>query len=301
MRADLHSHTTCSDGEFTPLALVTRAVAAGVTHLAVTDHDTIAGLTAAGAAGRQAGVEIIPGIEITTRLNSRECHVLGHHLLPGAPGLADWCDRRRRDRHDRLREMTARLTSKGIVVDFEEVEREAAGATPGRPHLARVLVRRGYVRTFQEAFDRYLEPGKSGYVDRARPEAAEVIALVRAAGGTTSLAHPGVNRVSRAELGALAQLGLDAVEAYHPDHPPQQAGDIARWAKDLKLFVTGGSDFHGVHTTSVELGARTTPKDSFEGLSQLASTRQGSERLAAARDQWARATTAVPRLPGMPV
>ncbi len=290
VRADLHAHTRCSDGELEPAALVARAAGAGVTHLAVTDHDTVAGLVAAAGAGLGARLTVIPGIEVTAALHGREIHVLGHHLLPAAPGLAQWCADRRLERRERLREMTARLVAQGLRLDFDAIERESGDANLGRPHLARAIVQGGYARSFQEAFDRYLTSGKSGYVERPRPQAGTAIDLIRHAGGTTSIAHPGINRVSRAELRQLADLGLDAAEAYHPDHPPQQAGDIARWARDCGLEVTGGSDFHGATNASVELGAQITPQASYEVLLARAMDRRQSPDLAVARNEWSRVT-----------
>jgi len=286
MRADFHSHTTHSDGELTPTALVKRAASVGVTHLAITDHDTISALLEATRAGRLEGVHVVPGIEVTTHLHGRECHLLGHHFLPTAPGLADWCAARREERHDRMRQMVDRLLQDGVPVSFDEVEREAAGATLGRPHLARVLVKHRYATSFQDAFDRLLSKGRSGYVERPRPDMPAAIALIRGAGGTASLAHPGVNKVSKAELRHLAELGVDAVEAYHPDHPPQQAGQIASWARELGIQVTGGSDFHGVRTGSVELGAEVTTPQAYEWLRARAEERQSTAELRAARGAW---------------
>jgi predicted metal-dependent phosphoesterase TrpH len=275
MRADLHSHTLCSDGELSPEALVRRAGSVGVTHLAVTDHDGISGIADAVRAGPAAGVEVIPGIEVTAQLHGREVHVLGHFLDLSRPGLEEWCAARKSERRDRLRAMAEKLGGAGMRVDFEEIAREAGEATLGRPHLARALVQGGYAHSIADAFKRFLSVGGPGYVDRPRPGSTEVIAMLREAGGTSSLAHPGLNKVSRAELRQLAEAGLDAVEADHPDHPPSQAGDIARWAKDLGIYVTGGSDFHGARTGSVELGAKTTRPEAFAALQKRAAERCG--------------------------
>jgi predicted metal-dependent phosphoesterase TrpH len=277
MRADLHSHTLCSDGELSPEALVRRAAGAGVTHLAITDHDGVAGVDEASRAGAVMGVEIVAGIEVTAQLHGRECHVLGHFLDLTRPGLAAWCVARKDERQDRLRAMAAKLTAGGVHIDFDALVREAGDATLGRPHLARALVSGGYAHSVADAFSRFLGVGGPGYVDRPRPEATEVIALLREAGGTSSLAHPGLNKVSRAELRQLADAGLDAVEADHPDHPPSQAGDIARWAKDVGIQVTGGSDFHGARTGSVELGARTTRPEAFAVLRERALGRRRTD------------------------
>jgi hypothetical protein len=258
----------------------------GVSLLAVTDHDAVSGLLLAAQAARGTDVRLIAGIEITAQLHGREIHILGHNILPDAPGLRDWCSARKDERRTRLLEMTARLAASGVVVDFAEVEKEAAGATLGRPHLARVLMREGHVGSMREAFDRYLTTGRQGYVERPKPEAGVVIQLIHEAGGTASLAHPTVNKVSKAELTHLVSLGLDAVEAYHPDHPPAQAGTLARWAQDLRILVTGGSDFHGATTGDVELGGFTTPAASYDRLAELAASRQELPALTAARESW---------------
>lgn len=293
LRIDLHCHTTHSDGELTPEVLVKRALSVGVSHLAVTDHDAVSGLMSCAAAARGTEITILGGIEVTSQLNGREIHVLGHNILPDAPGLRAWCDARREERRTRLMEMTERLVKQGIDIDFADVEKEAAGATLGRPHLARVLLRQGHVASMREAFDRYLTSGRHGYVERPKPDVEEVVRLVREAGGTTSLAHPIVNKVSKAELSHLVSVGLDAVEARHPDHPPALAGQVARWAKDLAISATGGSDFHGAITGTVELGAFVTPPADYDRLLALAVERQSAPALASALKSWRQVASGV--------
>lgn len=286
IRVDFHSHSTASDGRLAPAVLVVRAAAAGVTHLSLTDHDSVAGLLEAAGAARLAGLALVPGIEITATFNGREIHVLGHFLLPGAPGLAAWCGERGGERSDRMRAMVERLAAAGIRVAWADVVAEAAGGTLARPHLARTLVNYGYAAGLQEAFDRYLSPGTPGFVDRPRPTAAEACALVRAAGGTSSIAHPGPNRISRHELADLATQGLDAVEADHGQHPPTQREAYTRWGAAVGLASTGGSDFHSEPPTHGELGTHTTSPADFEVLAARAHERQRDPLLAAALASW---------------
>ena len=264
---DLHSHTTASDGEHAPAELLRRAAAAGVKTLAVTDHDTVQGLAAAQAAASAHGVRLVPGIEISADLNGREIHVLGHFLDPASPHLLGLQTVMKKERRTRMERMVAQLAATGIAVTMEAVLAVAGEASIGRPHLARVLVQRGAAVSVKDAFDRFLGFGKPGYVERQRMSAGEAIELCRIAGGTATIAHPGVSKVSRAELGALAELGLAGVEANHADHVPSQAAAYARWAAELGLVATAGSDYHG-ETVSPgrKLGERSMTQTALDAL-----------------------------------
>ena len=246
---DLHSHTTASDGELSPEELLARARSAGVTTLAVTDHDTVKGLARAQAAATAEGVRLVPGIEVSTESEGREVHILGHFVDPAEPGLASFSDRLRDERAERMARMVQRMNQLGFPVTLEEVERIAAGAHLGRPHLALALVARGYVTSTREAFDRFLGDGKPGYVDRFRVSAEEAIAMLHRAGGTATLAHPGSSKVSSFTLERLAKAGLDGMEIFHPDHVPSQREAFLRQADALGLVPTAGSDFHGPRVT----------------------------------------------------
>jgi predicted metal-dependent phosphoesterase TrpH len=273
VRIDLHSHSRHSDGVLTPEALARRAHGQGVTTLALTDHDTVSGVREARATAPE-GLEIVAGLEITTELHGREIHLLGHFVDVDAPALVRFCAEARGERATRIERMVAKLQQAGIKIDLAHVLEEADGATLARPHLARTLLRYGYVESLQQAFDRYLCAGMPGYVGRAQPTMEEAIAIVRAAGGTTSIAHPGVNKISRQELTHLATLGLDAVEANHPDHPPSQADAYARWAAERGMTITGGSDFHADGPDSHgPPGSFLTPPEAFERLRSLAGSR----------------------------
>jgi predicted metal-dependent phosphoesterase TrpH len=246
---DLHSHTTASDGEHSPEDLLARARKCGVQTLAVTDHDTVKGLARARVAADAQGIRLVPGIEVSAIAEGREIHVLGHFVDPEEPGLASYSVRLGDERSERMGRMVERMNGLGFPVTFEEVERIAAGAHLGRPHLALALLARGYVTSSREAFDRFLGDGKPGWVDRLRVTAEEAITMLHGAGGTASIAHPGSSKVSGYTLERLAKAGLDGLEVFHPDHVPSQRDAFLRQADALGLVPTAGSDYHGPRVT----------------------------------------------------
>ncbi|WP_165898128.1 PHP domain-containing protein [Tumebacillus sp. BK434] len=241
--ADLHAHTTASDGTFTPRQLVELAKQNGLAAVAVTDHDTTDGLAAAWAAGRELGVDVVPGIELSTTFEGREVHVLGYYYDPEHEELRDLTARMREDRLNRLDKMIGRLQDAGVSINKQEVLEEAQGAV-GRPHIARVLIKKGYVRDIPEAFEQYLGSGKIGYVERLKVSPAEAVPLILRAGGVPVIAHPGL--VGKDYLfDTLVPLGLVGLEAHHPDHPAEQRKHYEQLARHHGLLATGGSDFHG--------------------------------------------------------
>jgi len=267
MAIDLHSHTTCSDGEHSPEALLALARTAGLTWLAVTDHDTVAGLQRAAAAAEAEGLGFVPGIEISATAAGREVHVLGHFVDASEPGLAQFSGRLRVERAARMQRMVQRMGELGFPVTFEEVESLGGGAHLGRPHLALALLNRGYVSSTKEAFDRFLADGRPGHVDRFRVSAEEAIQLLHTAGGTATLAHPGPSHVATPTLEALTRRGLDGLEVFHVDHVPSQREALLRTANELGLIPTGGSDYHGARVSpGRKLGLSTTPPEAFARL-----------------------------------
>jgi 3',5'-nucleoside bisphosphate phosphatase len=271
---DLHSHTTASDGEHSPEDLLTRARVAGVTTLAVTDHDTVKGLARAQVAADARGVRLVPGIEVSTEAEGREVHVLGHFVDPTEPGLASFSDRLGTERAERMGRMVERMNQLGFPVTFEEVERIAAGAHLGRPHLALALLGRGYVTSTREAFDRFIGDGKPGWVDRFRLPAEDAIAMLHLAGGTATIAHPGSSKVSSFTLERLTKAGLDGLEIFHPDHVPSQREAFLRQADALGLVPTAGSDYHGPRVTpDRSLGMVSLDPKYFARLEERASAR----------------------------
>jgi 3',5'-nucleoside bisphosphate phosphatase len=264
---DLHSHTTASDGEHSPETLLALARAAGVTVLAVTDHDTVAGLERAGVAADVEGLGFVPGIEISATAAGREVHILGHFVEAKETGLARYSDRLRKERALRMGRMVQRMGELGFPVTVEEVERIGGGAHLGRPHLALALLNRGHVSSTKEAFDRFLGDGRPGNVDRFRVSAEEAIALLHAAGGTATLAHPGPSKVAPPTLEALTRAGLDGLEAFHVDHVPSQREAFLRTADALGLIPTGGSDYHGARVSPGRRpGGSSTPPEAFARL-----------------------------------
>lgn len=260
---DLHSHTTESDGTFTPAELVAAAAGAGLEALAITDHDNFFGYDMAAPLAKEARLPLICGIELSTKMpvngTRRTVHLLGYFLnCDPAPGFRDWLKNLHASRKDRNRRLADRLQSMGIDIRLEEVE--AMGRTmAGRPHFARLLVAKGYVPHYRAAFDMYLDESASAYVDRDEPAFEEGIRLIADAGGISSLAHPvrlGVTdrHVEDTLVGTMRDCGLDAIEAFHSDHHEADTQRYLALAGKYGLQVTGGSDFHGENKPNVRLG-----------------------------------------------
>ena len=269
---DLHSHTLHSDGDRSPAQLFSEASAAGVTVLAVTDHDTVFGLDECRVASETTGVRLVPGIELSCDLHGREVHVLGHFIDPQSPALERLATGMLEERRERMERMVNLARSMGFSgVTMERVVAVSGGENLGRPHLARVLVDCGHVESIKDAFDQYLRTGAALWVDRRRLAVEEAVRLVHDAGGTASIAHPGANRISQQELRTMAGLGLDGVEVWHPEHPPNQAEAYSRWAQELSLSMTAGSDYHGPGVQpDRKLGDRTLPAELFAALEERA-------------------------------
>jgi predicted metal-dependent phosphoesterase TrpH len=244
-RVDLHLHTTYSDGTQTPEALVADAAARGVALIAITDHDEIGGIAPAQAVGVALGVRVLSGVEINTEVGREHIHILGYGFPTDAPALREGLGTLRAARVERLRTMLGRLAALGYPLDEARVLAIAGHGSVGRPHLARALLEAGYVTDVRMAFDRLIGNRGPAYVPRTayRPEAA--IALIHQAGGLASLAHPGKLGDPVRIINTLKEAGLDALEAYHSDHPPAVTARMLRYAGNFSLLVTGGSDSHG--------------------------------------------------------
>jgi hypothetical protein len=270
---DLHSHTTASDGQHSPAELVALAASAGVTALAVTDHDTVAGLAEAAEAAEAHGVELVPGIELSAFVLKREVHILGHFLRPDFPELASYGARLRVEREQRMERMVEQLRRLGFPVRMEDVRAVSGSAQLGRPHLARVLVDRGWCVDMKEAFDRFLGAGRAAWVERFKLDGEDAIRLIHRAGGTATVAHPGSSKLERHELRMLAKAGLDGLEALHADHNPSVQEKFLKFAREFDLVPTGGSDFHGEQVTPGKRpGDSTTPPENFAKLRARASS-----------------------------
>ena len=248
MIVDLHTHSTASDGQYTPLQLVRLAKEHGIEALALTDHDTLDGLDEAVCAGEAAGLRILRGVELGAK-EYRSLHILGYGFASNPPELRELCSWMKRGRDERKYRIIDFLKEKGVGVTLEEVEEIAGGDIIARPHFAQALVRRGNVETTREAFDRYLDTAEYQRIERAKPSARTCIETIRKAGGKVSLAHPyqiGLADDMLEELvRQLTGYGLDAIECYYPKHTSEQQAFYLRLAERYGLHVTGGSDFHG--------------------------------------------------------
>lgn len=257
-RLDLHLHTTHSDGSLPPAEVLALAQKAGVTALAITDHDITTGLPEAMEAGARLGIEIIPGVEISSRFGDNELHILGYFLEWRDPVLNQRLAGLRASRHDRNPRIIERLRALGHDITYDEVRELAGTESVGRPHIARVLMDKGYVTSAKEAFDRFLAQGKPAYVSRELPEPAEAIAWIRAARGVPVLAHPLWAKKDGEGLYQLCEKlkaeGLGGMEVHYSTHNPRQTADLLDIARRLDLLVTGGSDFHGLTKPDIEVG-----------------------------------------------
>jgi 3',5'-nucleoside bisphosphate phosphatase len=265
-RVDLHVHSTASDGSASPAEVVAHAARAGLRAVALTDHDSLAGLPEALAEGGRLGVRVICGCEFSVAAPWGEMHVLGYFLPLEAEPLEGFLVRCRADRERRGSDMVARLNRLGVGIGFEQVQVEARGGAVGRPHLARALLKAGLVRTVQEAFDRYIGWGRPGFVPKALPTFQQVASLVRRAGGVVSAAHLR-ERATRELLAGLKAEGLVAVETRHPVHDPELRARLTDLA--LELGRTGGSDWHGDDpnlTPAGRLGGQEVPAEWLDVL-----------------------------------
>ncbi len=247
---DLHAHTTASDGDHSPTELVERAARLGLAAIAVTDHDTTAGVAEAEAAGSRLGVEILPGIELSAEVERGQCHILGLGIDPKnsllLERLCEVVDRRNSRNARIVRKMRDEL---GFDVSLDEVEAEAGGAVVARPHFARVLLRKGIVGSMQEAFDIYLGKGGKAYLDRERLSQREAIELIHGAGGLAVLAHPKNLKLdpesTAVQIEQMGEMGLDGFEARYNLHRPEDTERFLALADRLGMATAGGSDFHG--------------------------------------------------------
>lgn len=257
---DLHTHSTASDGTLSPTELVRAAKEAGLAAVALTDHDTVYGLPEAMAAGRECGIEVIPGCELSVSSNRGMMHIVGLWVDPYAPHLAEAFDKLVHARHIRNERIVEKLSQLGISITLDEVRRLAPG-TVGRPHFARVLVDRGVVGDLDEAFDKYIGKNGKAYVPKVKISARQGIKMLKEAGATTVLAHPCLLGVDDEELEGillrLKEFGLDAMEVYYTSHSPEVTACYRKLARKLDLAASGGSDFHGEVKPDIRLGRGT--------------------------------------------
>jgi hypothetical protein len=265
---DLHLHSTASDGRLSPTDLVDTVAAAGVRVMAVTDHDTTAGVDEVRTRAAHHRIDVVPGIEITAVEEGRDIHVLGYFLEPGDARLEAFLRSQRASRVTRVEEIAARLDMLGMPIDLETVLAEVpqgSGRAVGRPQVARAMIRAGYVADVQEAFTRWLATDCPAFVPRQGPPPERVIDIVHELGGVASLAHPGRTQIDD-RIDGLRRAGLDALEAFHSDHTPVEQLRYARLALHTGMLLTGGSDFHADPNRPVRPASATLPEEHWPAL-----------------------------------
>ena len=258
---DLHLHSTASDGRCTPRELVDRARAAGVSVMAVTDHDTVAAVAEVGTYAASTGLTAITGIEITAVEDQRDVHMLAYFFDPDNETLDAFLAAQRAIRVARVQAIGDRLAALGMPVDLSGVLADAGAGSSrsiGRPKVARAMIEAGYVADTREAFDKWLARGCPAFIARAGAPPEEVMTIVHRAGGLVSLAHPGRTQIDT-RLEALRAAGLDALEVYHSDHDASAVAHYSDVARRLGLLATGGSDFHGDPVYGLEPGSSSLP------------------------------------------
>ncbi|MCR4436204.1 MAG: PHP domain-containing protein [Clostridiales bacterium] len=254
---DLHTHTTASDGSMNPGALVRHARAKGLAAIAVTDHDTVDGIEEALEEGEKLGIEVVPGLEISVDYKP-EMHILGYFFNNTYKNIRGTLNRLKRSREVRNPKIIGKLNELGFCISLDEVKAEAKGEIVGRPHIAKVLMDKGYVKSIEEAFDKYLSSGKPAYFKKEKLTPEEGIRKIIEAGGIPALAHPIYLNLSLSQLddllGRLKQAGLKGIEAYYVDNTKDETGNFLRLAMKHELLATGGSDFHGSFKPDIEIG-----------------------------------------------
>lgn len=277
---DLHTHSTVSDGSDPPGRIPELAAAAGCSAVALTDHDRLDGIAEAARSAARAGVELVPGCELSCAWSPGTMHLLVYFVEPGHGPLQRELVQLQADRDDRNRGLFQRLDELGLPVTADEVLAEAGGKGVGRPHVAAVLVHKGVVGSVQEAFDRFLAKGGPAYVAKSRLEPARAVQLALDSGGVPVLAHPlslGVPPAQvRSTLAELAQLGLAGLEAHYGRYSPEERAGLVDLAGELDLVATGGSDHHGIYKPDLSVGVGRGDLDVPDSaLAELAGRRLG--------------------------
>jgi predicted metal-dependent phosphoesterase TrpH len=271
--ADLHFHSSFSDGVESPAELVLRAVAAGLSVAALTDHDAVHGLPAFVQAAAGTGLVAAGGAELSVDDGGEDVHLLGLFLDPEEPGLVERLTWFRQVRDRRGEAIVEKLAQLGVTLDLATLRAEVGAGAFGRPHVARALVASGFVKSVEEAFDRYLGHGGAAYVPKAKWGLEEAIGSIRRAGGLAVLAHPVWYRDPAELLRRGRDLGLDGVEVLHPDNAGREA-EFASEAEALGLLVTAGSDFHSAADGELTLGARRLDEPLWEKVAEAATIRR---------------------------
>jgi 3',5'-nucleoside bisphosphate phosphatase len=276
--ADLHLHTNFSDGTFTPEELILQAQKHGLACIALTDHDTVEGCAATAKACATAGIEFIPGTELTAEHNDTELHLLGYFLDTQNNKLLTEIAKFQTVRQNRIHEMVARINELGVPLEAGSVFALANCKSPGRPHVARAMVKAGLVKNLDEAFERFLKKGRPAWVPKSKISALEAIELIHQAGGLAVMAHPGLNRTDEI-IPALVEAGMDGIECFHTKHSTQMSERYLEIADKFHLLVTGGSDCHGFSKNKPLIGTVKLPYEHVEKMKAKVAERKTVESL----------------------
>jgi predicted metal-dependent phosphoesterase TrpH len=265
---DLHVHTNFSDGLLTPTQMVQRAKEIGLKALGIVDHDTIDGLTEAVEAGSRCDVEIVPGVELSSQYKGRDIHIIGYYFDPEHPRFVEYLELFRKERYRRATKMIQNLNRLGVHMTMDEVEVRVRGGSIGRPHLAEVLMEKGYVETFQEAFQRYIGYGSEAYEEKYKIHPEDAIALISEAKGLSFIAHPGLG-ITDEILVRFIKSGLDGIEVIHPKLSERRTQHLQEIARKYDVLISGGSDCHGGRNGFVEMGKYTVPYRILEKMKSI--------------------------------
>ncbi|MBN1893522.1 PHP domain-containing protein [bacterium] len=263
--ADLHIHTSCSDGLLTPSEMIRRARDVGLSAVAIVDHDTVEGIPEALETGRECQVHVLPGVELSSQFQGRDVHILGYEI--------DYTDEKfvghlalfRQERHRRIVRMVGNLNRLGLKLTIEEVEEKSKGSSIGRPHVAEVLMEKGYVETFQEAFQRYIGYGTPAYEEKYRILPDQAIAIIAEARGLSFLAHPGY-AVTDDLILHFIKAGLDGIEVVHPNILENRTRYLIEFARSHGVLISGGSDCHGGRDGCTLMGKYNVPYAMLEDI-----------------------------------
>jgi predicted metal-dependent phosphoesterase TrpH len=265
MKADLHVHSTASDGTLSPTELVSLALDAGLDVLAIADHDSVSGLAEARAAAQGTPLTLVPAVELSAAVDGYDVHILAYYVDPESPVLAEELSLLRQNRERRAQAIVSALQAGNIPVTMDDVFRYSAGGAVGRSHIARALVDGGHSDDIASAFGRYIGRDREYYRAKDTRTPTEVITFVRKLGAIPVLAHPGVTS-SDELIPSMVTSGLLGIEAYHADHSPEQQAAYAHMAEELGLLVTGGTDYHGPLAHNPLLGSVDVPQDAIRAL-----------------------------------
>lgn len=270
---DLHVHTIHSDGLFTPKQVVQKALEKGLAAVGIADHDTISGIPEALEASKGNGIEVIAGVELSSQYDGKDIHILGYYFDNDNPQLLEYLNRFRQERFRRADKMVKNLNDLGVHISMEEVEAKSGGTSIGRPHLAEVLMEKGFVETFQEAFQRYLGYGSKAYEEKYKINPEKAIALISEANGLSFLAHPGYS-VSNELIFHFIKAGLDGIEIVHPNIQENRTRQLQQLVQSYNLLVSGGSDCHGGRSGYICLGDYNIPYACLEDMKKVLQARQ---------------------------